>query len=872
MTTGAFRKELTVLAGDVTGGPLTDFPVLVSITDTDLKDNARADGFDIFFTESDGTTVIPYERESYDSSTGELIAWVLVDLSDTVDNNFFMFYGNPNATDQQDPLPVWDTRFEDVFHFNQTSPLPWDNSSVGKDFTFFSPGSTTNPSPVVGQIDTASDISVTTNVNEVSFRMGQTGTISPTDFFASAWLKFDAISTDVDTFLDCWESHLFSGVTSNVTIGSGVQGAIPDNEKIELIIVDDNNSVFTEILIGDMADLAYHHVAIRYLSGTFDLFFDGSFVSSTAYVFIDPVSFDASSCGAGFGGLTTPQTARIDQLQVAHTGNFSNGFITTSFDNQKTAGQGAGNFVKVGQQQIIISNNYLVLSQGPINNESSSIINAVCGDSSLLIGDVVRLLPLGTGEGFTQSDDILPRVGIPDSLGTTSYGIVVGGDFEGVYSDGVLNLDSNNLALGAVTSFFGDGVRICTQGRCLALANNLTGSISIGDKLTSSTSGLVKAFGGDEIIATALQSTSDVNNIIAVDIQREGKKNILFKKQLTVLAADVTGASSLTDFPLLVSITDTDLKDNARSDGFDIFFTESDGTTVIPYERESYDSTTGELIAWVLVDLSDTVDNNFFMFYGNPNATDQQDPLPVWNTRFQDVFHFNQTSPLPWDNSSVGKDFTILPGSTTNPSPVVGQIDTASDSSITTDANTIVMFRMASTGDVTPSDFFVSAWIKYDIIPTSGAVFYDSWTPDIQSGGESAIIMGSGTQGASPDNDIIELVIFDPGFISEDVIGDMSDLAYHHVVIRYLSGTFDLFFDGSLSNSIVYAFNLAPIFNSAQCGGGGGIGIQTGRIDELQVAHTGNFSNGFITTSFDNQKDSGQGAGNFVKVGAQEVA
>ena len=32
-----FQKELTVLAEDVTGGPLTNFPLLISITDSDLQ-------------------------------------------------------------------------------------------------------------------------------------------------------------------------------------------------------------------------------------------------------------------------------------------------------------------------------------------------------------------------------------------------------------------------------------------------------------------------------------------------------------------------------------------------------------------------------------------------------------------------------------------------------------------------------------------------------------------------------------------------------------------------------------------------------------------------------------------------------------------
>jgi len=345
-----FQREKQV------NNPLDNFPLLVSIVDTDLRDFARADGFDIFFTKENGTTVIPYERESYDNTTGTLTAWVLTNLTDLIDNKLFMFYGDlNNATDQQDPLPVWSTRFQDVFHFNQISPLPWVNSSIRKDFTFL-PGGSIDPSPVVGQIDTASNISVT-NTNQVNFNMASTGIISPTDFFTSTWLKFDSFSTEAGTFLDCWRSQAVTPELADITIGSGVVGASIDEEKVELIIIDDNNSISIEILIGDMADMAYHHVAIRYNSapapvlGTFDVFFDGSFVSTLSHTFTDVLNFDVSACGDGGGGTTSPQTGRIDELQVAFNSNFSNGFVTTSFDNQKDSGQGAGNFVKVGVQQ-----------------------------------------------------------------------------------------------------------------------------------------------------------------------------------------------------------------------------------------------------------------------------------------------------------------------------------------------------------------------------------------------------------------------------------------------------------------------------------------------------------------------------------------
>jgi len=605
---------------------------------------------------------------------------------------------------------------------------------------------------------------------------------------------------------------------------------------------------------------------------------------------------------------------------------------------------------------VTLSNEYIGLAQGPIEHEASSIVNAVCGDASLKIGDAVRLLPVGSGVGFTQTDDVLPRVGLADSFGSEAYGIVVGGDFEGIYRDGIVNLDSNNLALGLVVSFFGDGVRVCVQGRCLALVDGIfTGSINVGDPLTSTSFGLVNAIDGSQVITRALQPASKANSIIAVDVKREGKiagvggflftnsnfdatvhrtdlngnddlilfdpqeafridvnskfvffidplfnkiirselngssltpfkiievgeftslavdntsvyagtdtpsivkidldgNNLeilptvlvnpvfdiavdsnfiylvdfvsetllrtdlngnglttlitgldspfgvtvdstsiyiaqglepvekfdldgsnrqtlpitagffatgvavdstslyltdagfnevsktnldgenfqalpiiidepfdiavltignLLKKELTVLASDVTGASPLMDFPLLVSITDTDLATHARPDGFDIFFTKADGITRVPYDRESYDSATGTLVAWVLVDLSDTVDNKFFMFYGDASAADQQNPLPVWNTRFNDVYHMNETV-FPYNNSSIGQNFSGT-GDTT-PTTAPGEIDT----SVSVDGFDKIM-ATDDIPDILNSDYFITLWAKLDGVGT----------------------------------------------------------------------------------------------------------------------------------------------------------
>lgn len=109
------RRVVTVQAAQIAGA-LTDVPVLVRVSAPDLATTAQADGDDFRFTAGDGVTPLPHEIESWDPGSSTLTAWVKVPaLSDTVNTPLYLYYGAPDAPDQQDPYGVWTNGYEAVW-------------------------------------------------------------------------------------------------------------------------------------------------------------------------------------------------------------------------------------------------------------------------------------------------------------------------------------------------------------------------------------------------------------------------------------------------------------------------------------------------------------------------------------------------------------------------------------------------------------------------------------------------------------------------------------------------------------------------------------------------------------------------------------
>ncbi len=117
-------RKMVIIDHTQVVGPLSDFPVYIQTVDNDLKNHVQADGDDLLFM--DGTGVahrLWFETETYDQSTGTLVAWVrLPSLGIVNDTIFYLYYGNAAVTSQEFPEQVWDDSYQAVWHLN-TNPI-----------------------------------------------------------------------------------------------------------------------------------------------------------------------------------------------------------------------------------------------------------------------------------------------------------------------------------------------------------------------------------------------------------------------------------------------------------------------------------------------------------------------------------------------------------------------------------------------------------------------------------------------------------------------------------------------------------------------------------------------------------------------------
>jgi hypothetical protein len=194
-----FRKNITIDHAKVSAN-LTDFPVLINLSDVNLKDQVQPDGDDIIFTDVKGNKLaheIELFDNDYNTTHSHLVAWVKVNLSSTNDTVISMYYGNPNLTNQQNPNSVWDANYVGVWHLSEGA------SGTGltglyKDSTFNSNDGTDQVSSTIkdGKVDGGQDFD---GNDYIDFGSDSSLALTSGSFTVEAWMKADVFGT-ADSF------------------------------------------------------------------------------------------------------------------------------------------------------------------------------------------------------------------------------------------------------------------------------------------------------------------------------------------------------------------------------------------------------------------------------------------------------------------------------------------------------------------------------------------------------------------------------------------------------------------------------------------------------------------------------------------------
>jgi RHS repeat-associated protein len=393
-----YRKPVVVdhtKVSTVNQTTLTDFAVLVSVTDTNLKTTTnggkvgKADGTDLVFTSSDGITKLSHEIESYTSTTGALTAWVRVPtLVPSTDTNLFLYFGNAASIDQQDKTATWDASTKGVWHFNNSLS---DSTSYGNNGT--NHGSTNLSS---GKIGPARDFTGVWDTVTVT----STPTLQPSSQITlSTWMNRSGVEPD-------YVKPIWYG--QNIANPWGSYGFYIDpNSDSAINLQVSSNSTGFGTGPGSIATSTWQYVVGTYDGSRLRLYIDGSLITSSTAAF-QIGNYNATS-GLSFGSSWNNDAdwyGSIDETRVASTTRSAD-WIKTEYNNQVAA-----TMLNFGALQ---ASTTVVTTSG-----SSTVVNVLTWD---YLNRLTQVTASGTTStyAYDPSNERIKAVVVTSTTATTYY-------------------------------------------------------------------------------------------------------------------------------------------------------------------------------------------------------------------------------------------------------------------------------------------------------------------------------------------------------------------------------------------------------------------------------------------------------------------
>jgi len=330
------------------------------------------------------------------------------------------------------------------------------------------------------------------------------------------------------------------------------------------------------------------------------------------------------------------------------------------------------------------------------------------------------------------------------------------------------------------------------------------------------------------------------------------KTDWVYRKEIQIDSSKVD--VNLTDFPMLLSITDSDLKNHARNDGSDIVFI-NENNNKLNYEIEYYNASSGELIVWVKTDLSATENTVLYMYYGNPYASSLVNPTEVWNPTYLMVQHLNETSGTHYDSTVNNNDGEWNDLNQNGSQDAIGRVDGANYFDGIDDY--IDCGNDNSLNSITEG-ITIETWVKYQ----DG----ENKTRIVDKYPSFMIYINTSTDKLAW-NGYINNSLRDIQFPNTDIIKD----TWTHIIVTYANDTehaVKTYVNGLLKDNITdYNGSLRTTDNPLLIGNDASINNPfNGTIDEVRISNVA-LNESQVKTVYDNQND----PSSFILVASEET-
>ncbi len=830
------RKPITINASQVSGGSnLSNFPVLISLaSDSSLSSTAQANGYDIVFTDSTGTTKLNHEIESYTASSGQLVAWVQVPtLSVSANTTIYMYYGNPSASNQQNPNGVWDSNFQLVWHLSDSSggSTVVDSTTNGNTGTKTATNQPNESSGQIAEADFFNGSDAITAPNTTSINIGTAQTIS-------FWVKNDGTSVAWANlgYKDDW-----------ATAGWAIQ-RWDTNDTIYLRV--DTSGGTNQVGSAEIAALDgnWHLCDFVLNDGTWKTYLDGSLNSTGSYS--QGSGFANSNVGLNLN-LDDPSYAAIvfmDEFRLSNSERPA-GWIATEYNNQSSP----SSFFSVGGQQTeggtTVPITVTSVPTGLTVTVDGSNCTTPCATLQWTPGNN-HTIAAASQSGTTGTQYVFANWSdsgaASHSVTAPSTATTYTASFTTQYLLTTAASPSSEGTISPLSGWYNAGTAV-TVTATVDSGNQFTG---FSGALTGTTTPQNVTMSGPETVTANFTTSGGGAGWYGSSWSD--------RKPITINASQVSGGSNLSNFPVLISLaSDSSLSSTAQANGYDIVFTDSTGTTKLNHEIESYTASSGQLVAWVQVPtLSASANTTIYMYYGNPSALNQQNPNGVWDSNYKAVFHFSNGTALS-TNDSTSNDDNATAGS--GVSAIAGEIaGAASLNGTTTGALSLSQALNSST-------FTLEAWVyatELDAAENGQPFFY-------QGTGSGDLGTVCGAYGSNGSNATGVFFYVGGGGVLSSAQNVWPINQWVHVVCVSNSLALTIYINGVAS--VTGTGSGSPSTNPSYVGKWYGFTNAAryldGRVDEERVSNTAR-SAGWIATEYNNQSS----PSSFFSVGGQQTS